>query len=381
VEQPPKDWRDGDEEVEIEREKHHQSQKANGASAWTRPDLDYVRERVGLAFWHERGLPPIDPLLGEFVTTTSRILLSGPTGIGKTNVLMGATMALADGGDFLHWRGCGRPRQALYVDGEMSRRLFKARLEDAARRHGNRPEGFFAFNREDFEDMPPLDTADGQRYADHIIAALSPDVIVFDNIQALTIGDLREPESWRKIAPWTRELTRHCIGQIWAHHTGVATDRGYGDSTREWGLDTVALLEKIERPEVDIAFKLGFTKARERTPQNRTDFEPTIISLSNDRWEFERGNVGSAGKRQAKDRALTLLIDAVARHGIIPPACSYIPPDTLAVTVGHWRAACAAGCISEGDEKANRKAFERAAKKLLELELIGKHELFVWPVR
>jgi hypothetical protein len=366
---------------EIEDQARDAKAVANGKGGWKEPHPDYVRERTSLDFWHARELPPIDPLLGELVTTTSRILISGPTGIGKTNLLMAAAMSLADGADFLHWRGCGQPRRGLFLDGEMSRRLFKARLEDAARRHGNRPNGFFPFNREDFEDMPPLDTPEGQRYVNHIIAALSPDVIVFDNIMALTIGDLREPESWRKIAPWTRELTRRCIGQIWVHHTGVATDRGYGDSTREWGLDTVALLEKVERPELDICFKLTFTKARERTPQNRGAFEPAVITLANDTWTSERGgNVPS--KRKLTDLAFDVLKDEIARgHGVIPPATERIPPDTLCITTGAWRKAYELRSLSESPEAAER-AFYRAAKELIEKrKLIAKVDLWVWPVK
>jgi hypothetical protein len=355
--------------------------RPNGHNAKTRPDLDYVRERVSLDFWCERELPPVDPLLGEFVTTTSRILISGPTGIGKTNVLLAATMPVADGANFLHWHGCGQPRRVLYLDGEMSRRLFKARLEDTVRRHGKRPAGFFALNREDFEDMPPLDTADGQRYVNHIIVVLNPDIIVFDNIMSLTAGDLREPESWRKIAPWTRELTRRQIGQIWVHHTGVATDRGYGDSTREWGLDTVALLEKVERPELDICFRFAFTKARERCPGNRADFDPTIISLDNDRWVSERGGNVRTGKRQSKDRALELLQDAITREGAIPPASQHIPPNTPCVTEGLWRRYCEAGCISEGSADAARIAFSRAAGRLVKDGHVGKWELCCWIIR
>lgn len=59
--------------------------KANGATSWTLPDPDYVRERVSLDFWHQREIPPLDRILGDLVTTTSRIMVIGPTGIGKTN--------------------------------------------------------------------------------------------------------------------------------------------------------------------------------------------------------------------------------------------------------------------------------------------------------
>ncbi|MGA7384684.1 MAG: hypothetical protein WBW81_08365, partial [Methylocella sp.] len=42
------------------------------------------REELLAAHWIRRELPPRDHLLGALVCTTSRILMFGPTGIGKT---------------------------------------------------------------------------------------------------------------------------------------------------------------------------------------------------------------------------------------------------------------------------------------------------------
>jgi hypothetical protein len=36
-----------------------------------------------IAEWLERDLPPADPVLGHWLTTTSRVLLTAPTGLGK----------------------------------------------------------------------------------------------------------------------------------------------------------------------------------------------------------------------------------------------------------------------------------------------------------
>jgi hypothetical protein len=345
-------------------------------ASWRAIDAELLSGRA----WLDREIPEPDFLLGELLTTTSRVLLIGPTGLGKTNFLVALGLAIADGRGFLHWRGSGKARRVLYVDGEMSCRLAKRRLIDAARRHGGMPAAFFFLSREDFPNLDPLNDEKGQRFVEGIIAAIDGvDLAIFDNVQALLSGDMKEEEPWQQILPWVRDLTRRGIGQVWAHHTGHDATHGYGTKTREWQLDTVTLMEQIERPEADIAFQIRFTKARERSPENRTDFDPAIVTLANDRWASERGE--ATRKPVARDRALTLLIDTVARAGTIPPACAYIPPDTPVVTLGQWRRACEAGCISEGDEKAARKAFERAAKRLLEQGLIGKHDLFVWPAR
>jgi hypothetical protein len=314
--------------------------RPHGSTDWKTPDPEQVRERLSLEFWENRKLPPLDPLMGELVTTTSRILLVGPTGLGKTNFLVALGMSIADGDNFLHWSNGGNPRRVLYIDGEMSRRLFKARLADAVRRHGNRPETFFAFSREDFEDLPPIDTEAGQKYVDSIITALGGvDLIIPDNLQALTLGDLREPESWRKVNPWTRELTARHIGQIWVQHTGLDETHAYGDKTRKWGLDTVIMMEHADRPETDIAFELKFPKARERTPENRLDFKQTVITLINDKWESGNlpGEAKQRGRISPKGMAfLDGLINTLAKCGQPRPESGECP----SVRMGEWQAEC-----------------------------------------
>lgn len=310
-------------------------------------------------------------LLGKVISTTSRLLIIGPTGAGKTNFGMAAATATADGGDFLHWRGSGRPQRVLYIDGEMSRRLMKSRNEDAMRRRGSTPLTLFILNREDFPDLPPLNTPSGQGFIDRLIERLGGiDCVFFDNVQSLLTGDMKEPESWAPVLDWVRNLTKRQIGQVWFHHTGHAEDHGYGDKTREWQFDAVIMLEAIERPDADLAFNLRFTKARERTPANRSDFEAADIVLSNDQWSSTLG--ATPRKGAARDVALDLLRDTLARQGEIPPSNSHIPPDTPCVTEELWRQTCYAGCITDGDDEAKRKAFYRAAKALLSAGSIGK---------
>ena len=50
----------------------HEPDAANGAA-------------LSLQDWLKRDLPPVDPLLGCWLTTTSRVFLYGPTGGGKTH--------------------------------------------------------------------------------------------------------------------------------------------------------------------------------------------------------------------------------------------------------------------------------------------------------
>jgi AAA domain-containing protein len=357
-------------------------------NAWVLPDAEYIRDKLSLQGWVTRDVKPPDFLMGELLSTTSRVELVAPTGLGKTNLALALAAAASDGRDFMHWRGSGKKARVLYVDGEMAERLMHSRIKDAVRRLGAAPETLFILSREDFPDMPPLNTEEGQKFIDDVIEIIGGlDLVIFDNIQALCTGIIKEEESWRPVLSWIRDLTRRKIGQIWVHHTGLNETHGYGTSTREWQLDTVILLERIERTDIDIAFKLSFTKTRERTPDNRTDFEPAIIVLGNDTWTSERGGHVRTSRRTAPDRAVELLQEAIIREGTIPPASPHIPPNTFCVTEGVWRRYCEAGFLSEGGSPdpakradAVRKAFKRACERLIGHK-VGKWDLWVWTIR
>lgn len=166
------------------------------------------------------------------------------------------------------------------------------------------------------------------------------------------------------------------------HHTGHDETHSYGTKTREWPLDTVVLLEPVKRPDADIACLAKFTKARERTPDNRGDFEATVITLAGDTWTSEKGNIAGGGNKSSTEIALDVLNDEIARgNGTIPTPCERIPPNTLCIMHGAWRKAYETRSLAESPEAAKR-SFYRAAKKLIETQkVVAKYDLWVWPVR
>jgi hypothetical protein len=250
--------------------------------------------------WKGRDLPPPDRLMGEWLTTTSRVLFVAPTGLGKTNTAMQIAYNASLGKDFLHWKGA-RPCRVLYIDGEMSRRLLRDKMVDCERRTGEASKTFFALSHEDVieQGFGPLNTPQGQAFLDRFIEAIGGvDLIVFDSIMCLIVGEMKEEEPWAKTLPWILSLTRRQIGQLWIHHTGHDETRGYGTKTREWQLDCVIHLTKVDDVETDISFTLEFGKARERRPDNRADFRTVNIKLLNDRWTCD-------GMRVVKPAAVT----------------------------------------------------------------------------
>jgi len=347
----------------------------------------YAHSSSGFYFtinaWLARDLPQPDFLMGEWASTTSRGLLVSDTGLGKTNFCLALAFAMALGRDFLHWQS-GRPCRVLYIDGEMSRRLMKTRLADAARRAGAAPETLFVLSRDDLPDMPPINTEEGQRFIDELIDAIGEvDFAFFDNVQALIPGDMKDEEPWQQTLPWIRDLTRRAIGQLWIHHTGHDTTRSYGTKTREWQLDTVILLEAAERPDADIAFALKFTKARERAPDNRGDFDKVTIALADDRWRFE-GAALRAGKPPSPNgrKFHDALLDAI----VSSPAAPSTAPGRIATTTQLWIAECVRrGLLDPPDGKYLRNS-SRARLSKYRLELLGAEWIacdgdFVWSIR
>jgi hypothetical protein len=262
-----------------------------------KPERDWSAAVAGLCLsvtnWLERDIPAPDFLMGEVFHTESRAYLIGPTGLGKTNFGMALSAAMAAGTDFLHWKGSGKPRRVLYVDGEMGQRLMIQRIQDVVRRHGANPAGLSILCRANAGEMPPLNTPDGKAFIEAVIEQLGGvDFIVFDNLQALVTGSLREEDAFAAVLTWAKILTGQSIGQIWVHHTGLDETRGYGDKSKEWQFDTVLLLKRVGE-EGEVLFDLEFTKARERTPTNRADYARVQVALVDDAWKVEGARPGA----------------------------------------------------------------------------------------
>jgi hypothetical protein len=335
---------------------------------------------LALADWLARDIPKPNFLMGEWLSTTSRTMLVAPTGLGKTNIAMAISFAMAAGRGFLHWTGPANPARALFIDGEMSQRLFKSRLEDAARRLGFRPDTFFAFCRADVPNMQPLNTEEGQRYVDWLIEQVGGvDFIVLDNIQALISGDMKEEDGWAAVLPWVRSLTNREVGQLWVHHTGHDETHSYGTKTREWQLDAVTLLERAERPGVDIAFTVNFIKARERAPHNRADFAPVLITLENDQWQGVPVDGTPKGKKpspvaQKFHNALVMALAAAGKPRTQSAGCP-------SVTVFEWKAECSRlGLLDIAKRDSQRALFSKYQRELVSLNWVMCNGEFVWSI-
>ncbi|NUJ81826.1 AAA family ATPase [Methylocystis sp. FS] len=243
-------------------------------------------------------MPPRDYLLGDVICTTSRILLIGATGIGKTLFSMDVGGAMAAGFGTLGWqrRRCAR---VMYLDGELPAETFKERLEIIADRYGEDIE-LFAYNRDVLgpDEMPPLNTEAGRAWLLREIETVKPDIIFFDAIMCLLTGSMAEEESWAPVKDLVRLLSARRIAQVWLHHTGHDATKGFGTKTREWEMDTVIMLSKLEDGGDDpsAAFQLEFTKARMKTPENFKQFATRIVRCTENGFTSEDAPAAAKGK-------------------------------------------------------------------------------------
>ena len=200
------------------------------------------RDDLLVSAWLKRQLPQRDYLLGNVFCTTSRWLIFGDTGIGKTLFAMSKAAAMASGDPFLVWDG-RRKARVIYIDGEMPAETFKERMQLIADEFGE-DLTLFGYNRDVLgpDEMQPLNTPEGAKWLWREIEAVKPDVIFFDSIMCLLAGTMGEEESWAPVKLLMRKISSNRIGQVWLHHTGHDSSRGFGTKTREWEMDTVVSL-------------------------------------------------------------------------------------------------------------------------------------------
>lgn len=350
--------------------------------------------------WTSVRISEPDFLVRNLLSTSTRALFVGASGIGKTNFCLALAVAMSQGRDFMHWSAT-RPGKILYVDGEMGPALAKRRIEDVARRMGKieYPDNFrFVCLNQLPERPPPLNTENGQLYFNALINRYNPgattDFIFLDNIQSLLAGKMTDEESWSEIMPWFQSLTRCHVGQFWIHHSVRDGTRAYGTVTREWQMDLVMLAEATALDVDHVEFNLKFTKARERTSDNRADFEPRIISLVDDEWHSDTVVAQSTKRKPAalparRTRVLPVaekyhsaLIDALAHCGEPRSEAAGLP----SVTSGQWQGELhRLGLLRDGSERtagnANRARISKYRAELIAAGWMAANGPVVWSIR
>jgi putative DNA primase/helicase len=194
-----------------------------------------------------------------------------------------------------HWN-VPEAARVLYIDGEMPATLIRDRIAEAVGRVGvENLQGRLTFlNYADFLSelggFPAMESVDGQVFIDTWLRYTGAKFVVFDNIQSLTIGDMKETDSWRKVQAFCRKLTDQGIGQLWVHHANKDGSM-YGDKTRAYQFDTVIGLKPVDDDDKEhgsLTFDLLYQKTRELHPEKTADrYAAGRVSLTKSSgWSF-----------------------------------------------------------------------------------------------
>jgi hypothetical protein len=164
-------------------------------------------------------------------------------------------IAAAVAAGLLGWQGSEQPRRVMYPDGEMPAETFKEGAEIIAARYGSDLQ-FWGYNRDQLadDDMPPLNTPEGELWLLSEIAQIKPHLVIFDSIMSLTLGPMSDEESWAPVNFLMRKISSMRVAQIWEHHTGHDASRGFGTKTREWQADTVGIMLATEDDSIELRF-------------------------------------------------------------------------------------------------------------------------------
>jgi hypothetical protein len=316
---------------------------------------------------------PITSILGkELFHTAVRALLVGATGKGKTQLAMAAAFCMADGKPLMHW-GSYSAVKVLYIDGDMNVRQLRKRVRALEKRHGPLPDNLHFLSHQDVENFKPLNTPEGQDYIWKVIVEGGYNFVFFDSIMCLTLGDQKDPAVWQQTQPLINKINAADIGQCWIHHTGHNEDRGYGDKSREWLLDTVMVLKHVPTPDRYISFNLTFPKKRDQDEENSADYAESYITLAGDEWisrplTDEEKKAAKAKEPSQMEKARDALYELQRTQPIEHEAAR----DGIAVRTRQWKGKC----IEEGISA--EAGFDNLKWRMKAADLIGVDKDLVW---
>jgi hypothetical protein len=335
-----------------------------------------------------RQFAPEVSLLGSLVTPGSRMFVVGPTGVGKTMLLMAMTGGMITGRGFLGWQA-ERASRVLFVDGEMPLKLLRARMQLLADQLQvtELPNFHYVSWQEPpelkGEKFGPLNTAEGQSYLLKLCELIRPTVVILDNVQSLLDGDMREEVPWNETQPLVLELTRCGIAQIWGDHTGHDHTRQYGASRKQWAFDTVLMAKPAQVASADLALAIDFSaKARNRSPDNKTEYEPRIIQLTNGEWSWSDAEPdslsGQCPVRGHQAVALQMLERAMKAHAFLAPVFDG-GAEGLVCDVKHWRTFFYDYGMPGMSQDTKCRTFNRQVEALQGKKLIAANGNLIWP--
>lgn len=205
-----------------------------------------------------------EALLGPVLPRGSLTLLYGARGVGKTFLSLSMALAVAAGGNALHWRA-EKPARVLYVDGEMPRGTLLERLAALAAGGGTLPSGDnlrLLASEGDSADRIDLGTEHGRA---RVTAACEDiDLLVLDSLSVLLRARTTDGgHTWPAVEDWLLGLRRRGLAVLIVRNGRMSKD-GFDGSRHADVVDTAIALRRPDdyEPFEGARFELAFTKGR-----------------------------------------------------------------------------------------------------------------------
>lgn len=205
---------------------------ANGLSGSANFGVPTVTHKIGqysVADWLSRDLSYKHPLLEPWLMPEARYMIWGPTGCGKTAVMLAMAFAAATGKSLGNWRA-PKPIRVIYIDGEMSRRDLQMRLRELCETFGSPGNRRRAISTADAQTIYPLDLKEPRMRLGMLIDKFAPDIIILDNIQCLVSRSIKDGDAYDHLQPVMLNIRNRGICSVWGHHAGFNSEHAYGDS-------------------------------------------------------------------------------------------------------------------------------------------------------
>ena len=208
---------------------------------------------------------PRAQILAPILPEKGLAMLYAPRGMGKTNLALSMTYAIASGGSILKWQA-PRPARCLYIDGEMPMATLKERMANIVQgATGPVPDpDNFKLLAADYHPngLPNLASPDGQALLDPLLEGV--EFIALDNLSTLVPATRdNDADSWNTMQGWLLKQRRQGRAVLMAHHAGKGGQQR-GTSRREDVLDTVIALRHPSdyTAEEGARFEVHIEKAR-----------------------------------------------------------------------------------------------------------------------
>ncbi|KTD68879.1 MarR family protein [Legionella steelei] len=229
-------------------------------------------------------LPVRGSILSPWLPEAGLCMIHAYRGIGKTHISLGIAYAVAKGGKFLTWEA-SKPRNVLYIDGEMPASVLQERLANIIVMMGDEEiKGRLAIITPDLQKMgmPDLATKEGQEALNQYITD-DIDLIIVDNLSCLA-PSIKENDAtnWAPIQTWVLSLRAKGKSVLLVHHSGKGGAQR-GTSKKEDVLDTVIILKRPKDYESSqgARFIVEFEKARGFFGEDAKSFEAQLCNDEN----------------------------------------------------------------------------------------------------